>query len=105
MKIKKIKKKKTNLCPICVATHSQLGILPITLYHLHIYYGHEQLYQDGNVIRYVFRDLMAWKQLLTLISLNVAGIKPFSNASAPLKVSHLPISFKRIFYIISSLVL
>ena len=28
---------------------------------------------------------MAWKQLLTLISLNVAGIKPFSNAFCTLK--------------------
>ena len=70
---------KTNVCPISVATDTQLGILAKTPYDLRNHEGYEQLYQDGDVTRYVFRDLMAWKQLPTLISLNVAGIKPFSN--------------------------
>ena len=76
---------KTMLCPICVTTHSQLGIPPKTRYDLRNHEVYEQLYQDGDMTRYVFRNLIAWKQLLTLISLNVAGIKPFSNALWTLK--------------------
>jgi hypothetical protein len=40
---------KTNLCPICTATHSQLGMLPKTPYNLRDHVDYERLYKAGDV--------------------------------------------------------
>ena len=40
---------KTNLCPICTATHSQLGMLPKTAYNLCNHVDYKRLYKANYV--------------------------------------------------------
>ena len=42
---------KANLCPTCMATPSQLGMLPKTPYNLRDHADYERLYQAGDVTR------------------------------------------------------
>jgi len=43
---------KTNRCPICTATQSQLGTLPKTPYAVHQLRDYQSLFEAGNIDNY-----------------------------------------------------
>lgn len=47
---------KTNRCPICVATPSQLGMLPKVPYNLRDHVDYQRLYLAGDFDRFVHSD-------------------------------------------------
>lgn len=44
---------KTNRCPVCIATPSQLGTLPKTPYRVRDHEDYERLLQAGDIDRYI----------------------------------------------------
>ena len=95
---------KTNQCPICVVSPSQLGILLKLPYNHRFNADYERLYQVGDSDRYAnYAISLKHSEHLQASMLSLSNHSPIP--CGPSKVLYLLFLSREIFYIISSWVL